>query len=96
MNLARYFEHADWPMPDSPLGRAVQTATEKRPELTAEQCLQYARQALHDAAGRRHYKVEILSAKQEEDRKQRVTTARLTGRFHRLRGARSVSTGHPK
>ena len=86
MNLDRYFELPDWPMKNSPLGRAVQATAEKRPKFTAQQCLEYARQALYEAAGRKHYKVIIRSAKQEEARKKDVRVATLTGRLRHKRG----------
>jgi hypothetical protein len=35
----------------------------KRPELFPEQCLEYAKQALDKAAGRKVYRVNALSAK---------------------------------
>ena len=69
MKLAKYFERPDWPMKNSPLGQAVQATAEKRPEFTPEQCLEYARQALYEAAGRKRYVVKILSAKEEEAKK---------------------------
>ena len=68
-NLAEYFALPDWPMKNSPLGRAVQETAEKRPEFTPEQCLAYAKQALYEAAGRKQYVVKILSAKEEEAKK---------------------------
>ena len=98
-NLAEYFALADWPMPNSPLGRAVQVTAEKRPEFTPEQCLEYARQALYDAAGRKHYQVIILSAEQEKRREE--SRQRMRAKWDKRRGERAqrVSTdaeAHPE
>ena len=94
-NLAEYFALPDWPMKNSPLGRAVQETAEKRPEFTPEQCLEYAKQALYEAAGRKQYVVKILSAKEEEAKKAQLARYDAKKKAARQTAKRSTTAKTP-
>jgi hypothetical protein len=64
-------------MKNSPAGKTVQLVHEKRPELSAEECLTYARVVLERAAGRKRYEIIVLSA--EDEVKEQTRREKLRG-----------------
>lgn len=54
-----YWKREDTPMKNSPTGTAMRRIAELYPELTVEQCLERAREALDRAAGCKRYNVQI-------------------------------------
>lgn len=56
---ANYWKREDTPMKNSPAGTAMQRVAELYPELTVDECLGRAREALDRAAGCKRYNIQI-------------------------------------
>jgi hypothetical protein len=92
LKLDAYFALPDWPMKNSPAGKIVQLVHQKRPELSAEECLLYTRLVMNRAAGSKNYRVTVYSAADEPQR--RPDFAKDFDRI--LAARRKLSAEHPE
>lgn len=97
---ASYWKHLDTPMKNSPTGKAMLRIHELYPELTVFQCLERAREALAQAAARKHYSIKILSPEQAEKARKRtmvwVERKRSEQKAAPLNAKEGHSSEHPR
>ena len=74
MTLTEYFALSNTPMPNSPVGRLMQTIVQDEPGINFEEARKQAQECLNRAAGRKSY--QVYTPKQEAKQRERLEARR--------------------